>query len=309
MKVAFLFSGQIRPIDYELFKRSLNNLTNGLDYSIYVYCWEEMGKSLNHKNNISKPYKIKNISEYIKYIFEDFNLFDYGYENFKEFNHKLENKYKKILNSKKYHFGTINALPQIYTIYKSYKLLENSKKDFDLIFRCRFDSIFIHSFNKYFLEYMYKNNSLYNLNFGRAYYPKRVYDIFFGGSKISMNFISSIWNDLPNLVHNKFNNGLDQRDACRILYLAAKSKNIKVKSFNTRICDVYRNKGHSYEKYLMSSHVIRFNKNFISDLKLILDWLKYRKISNFKIILYFLKYILLIPISYLKRLKYSFKSF
>ena len=28
---------------------------------------------------------------------------------------------------------------------------------------------------------MSKSDHLYNINFGRAYYPKRVYDIFFGG--------------------------------------------------------------------------------------------------------------------------------
>ena len=42
---------------------------------------------------------------------------------------------------------------------------------YDLIFRCRFDSLYIHPLKIYDLEKMRKKNVLYNINFGRAYFP------------------------------------------------------------------------------------------------------------------------------------------
>ena len=99
-------------------------------------------------------------------------------------------------------------MPQIYSIFKSYDLFKSDLncEEYDLIFRCRYDSVFIHPLNLFPLKSILKSNNLYNINFGRAYYPQRVYDIFFGGSKKSMSFISSIWDDLPNLIDNSFNN-------------------------------------------------------------------------------------------------------
>ena len=52
MKIAFLFSGQLRELPYQLFRKSLFNLTKDLDYAIFSFCWEEKGKSLNHGNKV-----------------------------------------------------------------------------------------------------------------------------------------------------------------------------------------------------------------------------------------------------------------
>ena len=144
MKIAFLFSGQLRGLEYELFRKSLLNLTKDLDYAIFAYSWEEMGESLNHKNNLPEIFSNENIDEKIKFLFKDFNLLDFGYESFRDFKKKLKDEYREIFYSKKFDFGTVNSLPQIYTLHKSFELLEKSKSNFDLVFRCRFDSIFIH---------------------------------------------------------------------------------------------------------------------------------------------------------------------
>ena len=77
MKVAFLFSGQLRDLPIDLFKKSLINLTSDLDYSIFSYCWDEMGKSLNHKSESADLTSIENIDEYIKCIFNGFNLVNF----------------------------------------------------------------------------------------------------------------------------------------------------------------------------------------------------------------------------------------
>ena len=68
MKVAFLFSGQLRDLPYSLFRKSLFNLTEGLDYSIFSYCWDKKGKSLNHKSINPESHPVKNIDEYLSLI-------------------------------------------------------------------------------------------------------------------------------------------------------------------------------------------------------------------------------------------------
>ena len=311
MKVAFLFSGQIRDLPYDLFRKSLLNLTKDLDYSIFSFCWKEKGKSLNHKSNISKLNSVKNIEEHLEFIFRDFNVIKLGYESFNEFKRDLPNPYKKILYSNKYHYGTINSLPQIYSIYKSFKLLEESDQYFDLVFRCRFDSIYIHPLNLFPLKNILASDHLFNINFGRAYYPKRIYDIFFGGSFHSMYFLSDIWSNVPDLINNQFDNGLDKRDCCRILFVSANLNKIKVKTLESRICDVYRNNGFDYEKYLFSSHIIKFkfNKRYIIYLQFFERWFKYRNIGYIKILKNLLIYLIYLPVSYLKRLKYFFKNY
>ncbi len=310
MKVAFLFSGQVREIPINLFKQSISNLTKELDYDIFVYAWDEAGKSLNHsKNNIKKNFYI-NPSVYINELFEDFNLKSLQIENFQLFKENLKPYHKNIFNSKKYHFGTINAMPQIYMLSQCFGLIKGCLDDYDLIFKCRFDSLFIHPLNLYDLREIKNKNKIYTLNFGRAYYPNRIYDIFFGGSNDSMKFLSNIWNQLPYLVNNEFDNKLDKRDACRLLFLSARLNQIKVESFETRICDVFRNfKNNYYEKYLLSMHLIRLTK-LIKNIYIIpyfYKWFIFREFNLIKVFFYFLKSLIISPISYLKRVKYFFK--
>lgn len=305
MKIAFLFSGQLREVEFELFRKSLFNLTEDLDYAIFSYTWTEMGKSLNHKNYLPEIDLVENIDEKINFLFKDFNLLDFGYESFRDFEKNIKDQHLEIFSSKKYDFGTVNSLPQIYTLHKSFELLEKSKLKFDLVFRCRFDSIFIHPIKLFPLKKILSNGKLFNINFGRAYYPKRIYDIFFGGSRESMNFISTIWDDIPSLVKNNFDNGLDKRDCCRILYLAALINKIKIKSFPSRICDVYRKNDLTYSKYLISSHLVnlRLNKKNFIYLDSIFKWFRERKLSNTKITFYLIQAFILIPFVYIKRLK------
>ncbi len=306
MKIAFLFSGQLRELEYDLFRKSLLNLTKDLDYGIFAYTWEEMGESLNHKNNLPEITLNENIDEKVNFLFKDFNLLDFGHESFRDFQNSLKDEYREIFYSKKFDFGTVNSLPQIYTLNKSFGLLEKSKLKFDLVFRCRFDSIFIHPIKIFPLKQILSEGSVFNLNFGRAYYPSRIYDIFFGGSRKSMNFISTIWNDTPYLVKNNFDNGLDKRDCCRILYLAASIDNTNIESFPSRICDVYRNNDFLYSKYLINSHLVNFriNKENIIYINFIFKWFRERKLSKTKITFCFIKSLILIPFVYLKRIKY-----
>ena len=91
-----------------------------------------------------------------------------------------------------------------------------------------------------------------------------------------------------------------------VLILAASKNKIKVKSFPSRICDVYRNNDYLYSKYLISSHLLslRFNKKYFIFLNYIFKWFKESNISNYKINLNLIKTLMLIPFVYAKRLKY-----
>ena len=310
MKIAFLFAGQYRPISKDLIRYSLENLTKDLDYSIFCYSWDEPGESLDHREEIPKIKNDNDSFSQILNIFSEFNTKKIQTESYNNFVMNLPKTHKKIFNSKIYHMGTIFALPQIYTLSKCYKLLKNDEDEYDLIFRCRFDSIYIHPLKLYPLRNFLNSTELYNINFGRAYYPNRIYDIFFGGSKKSMTFLDQIWNKLPEFVENKFYNGQDKRDACRLFFIAAISNNIKIKSFNTRICDIYRPfKDNYYEQYLISSHILslKFNKASLKAIPYFIRWFIYRKINLINFSKLIVKTIFLLPLSYLKRFKYYLK--
>ena len=313
MKVALLFSGQLRKIPLDIFKNSLNILVEGLDYSIYSYCWEEIGDSMNHSKNIPLIYKSKNIGKEIDNIFNSFNLRRSSFESYTNYKKLLGSKYNKILTSSEFHKGTIHSLPQIYSLYKCHQLLEKEEDylNYDLVFRCRYDSVFIHPLSLYPLKKIIEDNNIYNINFGRAFYPKRIYDIFFGGSREAMSFISSLWKDLPSLVENKFENNLDKRDACRILYLGPSLKDIKVKTFDVRICDVFRNSNDiSYEKYIISSHFVKLFKilKYLKCWRYFFNHCNKRRISNIKIAFFIFKAFVLSPFSYIKRIKFFLKN-
>ena len=134
MKVALIFAGQLRKLDSDIFNRSLSTLLKGLDYSIFSYCWEETGESLNHSDINPEIRKFNDVNYEVTNLFKNFNLEGYDYESFNEFKQNLPLAYSNILNAKEFHRGTIHSLPQLYSIYKCFKLIKDLGK-FDLVFR------------------------------------------------------------------------------------------------------------------------------------------------------------------------------
>ena len=142
----------------------------------------------------------------------------------------------EINSSKKFNVLTKNSLPQIYQIYKSFCMLGDKYDEYDVIIRLRFDSLFTSEFKPSLIS----QDTIYNINFGRAYYPQRIYDIFFYGLPSDIKYVFCTWLYLPELIKNPFDNGLDKRDACRLLYLAARKFHKKVESTLVRYTDIYR---------------------------------------------------------------------
>ena len=316
VKIALIFSGQYRDIPQEIFRESLNKFIEGYDYGIFSFSWKEKGISLNHKSKIPLAEKDLDSKIIIENLFSEFNLVKNESVSFKDFPKLISKKHNSILNSKEHKIGTIHSLPQIYAIHRSYKLLQPFLNEYDFIFRCRYDSIFIHPISFYEIEKYKDKNYIYTLNFGRAYYPKRIYDVFFGGSKKSMGFLQNIWSFLPNDIESTFNNGLDKRDACRLLYIAAKRENKLIRTFNSRVCDVYREfDSKQYISYLISSHLFssRININSYRTFKSALIWSQKRNIPLFIIFIQFLKVIIISPLMIIKRVKFlryfKFKNF
>ena len=307
MKIAFLFSGQLRNLPVDLFRKSLLNLTREIEYDIFAYLWEETGKSLNHSSSKPEIYSSKNSKNYINQMFDGFNTEIIKYESFNYFINNLKPDYREIYESKDYHPGTINSLAQIYTLTECFKLVSIYENQYDLVFKCRFDSLFIHPLNLYNLKKIKSTNKIYNLNFGRAYYPNRIYDIFFGGSYHSMYFLSDMWEKLPELIYDRFDNKLDKRDSCRLFYLAAIKSNFEVCSLDTRICDIFRNfENNYYEQYIISMHLVSLKKilNNLPIFKYINSWCSNRGLSFKKLMFLIVKSIIISPLSFLKRLKY-----
>lgn len=307
MKIALLFSGQYRDISEDIFLKGIDELTKNINYDIYSFCWKESGISKNHKRKMPKVKLDINPEKKINNLLKNHNLISSNSKSFKDFIKFLDDEYLEIMNSSKFSHISINSIPQIYMIYRSYKMLGNNIDKYNMIFRCRYDSIFLHPLNIYPLEEMYSKNLVYNINFGRAYYPNRIYDIFFGGSPKAMSFIDLLWNNLPSLIENKLDNGLDKRDACRLIYIGCLKSNIKSQSFETRICDVFRNNNlRLYINYIISSHISKnlLGKYTLKMIKYILKWSKSDSMSKTILLINLSRMLIIYPIMIIKRIKY-----
>jgi hypothetical protein len=239
MNIALLFSGQTRQIDENIFRKSLKNFIGNNTAEIYISTWETPGASMEHGYGKCQDLSTNNFSvrSYLSMLFEGFQIKAINIESYDNWKNNLKDEYKDIFISTEYSVNTKNSLAQLYQIYKSYLLCQNIKTiEYDLIFRVRLDSIFLFSFKEEYLA----SEKICSINFGRAYFPNRIYDIFFYGSGFAMGGICKTWEKIPLFVNDLHENGLDKRDACRLLYLSAMMNKILVESARYRYADVLR---------------------------------------------------------------------
>ena len=191
MKVALIFSGQVRELPIDFFRDGLRLLTEGVDCKIFLNYWDEMGKSMNH-NLRNRNFKNKLSSDYfVEKMFSDFHLSGIIHEPYENFVENIPADHFKIHRANKNSIDC-HSLPQIYSFCKLFNTFENELKNFDLILRCRFDSIFTHKLTETELIKSTQKD-IFHINFGLNYYPNVIYDVFFGGSYSAIKILANTW--------------------------------------------------------------------------------------------------------------------
>jgi len=239
MKIALLFSGQIRDINPRLFNAGLKTLINGTNADAYLTYWDQAGISGCHNiENLFAP-KLKgfDVQNYLRTAFDGINVVSERRLKEEKWEQELPSQYVEIYKSPEFSKLTINSLPQLYQIYESARTAVNLQ-NYDYVFRCRFDSVFVSKIGPELNRN--KPEKIYTINFGKAFCPQRVYDIFFYCKPNQIKVFTDPWENLVEFVNSDFNNGLDRRDACRILYLACQKNHFQVETTPIRYCDVYR---------------------------------------------------------------------
>lgn len=248
LKVALLFSGQVRKINIAAFRMGLKILLEGLDYKIYLSAWSEIGRSGNHKQarmdtiraavrgELRKP---SEAATYLEKLFNGWEVEEMSVECQKEWYRALSEPWRSIQNHTGYSPLTLNSLAQLYQIQKSFELVEDPDS-FDAIIRCRFDSVFVAPIKEDVENLV--SSELKHINFGKAFYPERVYDIFFMAKGSTAAEIFRTWRDVGDLIGSNISSTYDARDACRLIYVNAIQKGSIVSSLDIRYCDVYRAK-------------------------------------------------------------------
>ena len=277
LKIALLFSGQIRNIDARLFNSSLRRFVAGLDADVYISTWESAGVSGNHdQQRLTAQTDITcDVESFVSEAFRDTNVVSKAILSIETFSLEMNDKQREIYNSSEFSYITINSLPQLYQIKKCYELTKDNRDQYDFFVRCRLDSLFVAPLK---LEIStLKRTHIYHINFGRAWHPERIYDIFFIVPNQFSEFFTKVYDDFHNLVFDDFSNGLDARDACRILYVAAQQVEADVETLNFRYCDVKRDDQRYFKNLVywlpfkklslqyIKSFVNIFLKSYISD--------------------------------------------
>jgi hypothetical protein len=263
-KIAICFSGELRHYDnYTLINSFYKNI--GIyKPDIFISGWTHINKSMNHSIEKKDPFAKKielNCEEIKEKLYQIYpNLKKIKFQNYNYWLDSTDENIKKNIYDYKYNPLTINSYAQIYQIYEANQLkkeYENDKKfKYDIVIRMRTDNCLTHIFETDQIE----NNTIYNINFPNAYYPNRIYDIFFYGDSKAMDSLSETYLNFLNLLNDKFYNGLCNRDACRILFLQCMKNNINVKSCDIRYTDVYRAiQYEDYYQYILKYNLIKEN--------------------------------------------------
>jgi len=251
-KIAVCLSGEMRLFEKEEIYQSLNKFLYPHNPDIFISTWSHLGYSMNHSYidpMISKNVESSLETRIVKVYQNIKNI------NIEDYNSWIKNMstetYKKIY-SDNFQPATVNSYTQIYKFWDSIRLKKQYEISngftYDIVIRMRPDNLLVDN-----LDFDISPSTIYHINLpGIAFYPNRIYDIFFYGDSNSMDLLSESYTDFLTLLEHQFNNGLCKRDCCRILFLQSQIKSLNVVSTKNRPTDTYRHS--SLEEYL---------KNFI----------------------------------------------
>jgi len=272
-KIAALFSGQVREMPPSIFNKALLNFFKSLDVDFFLAYWDEIGESMAHSNIKSTKKNSFGVENYITKAFSGFNIKSRKIFDFQKWEGNLNGFHSEIhFDKKENSYLTKNSLPQLYLIEECYNLVENID-DYDFFFRLRFDNLMTLNLHKSELK-----EGIYNLNFGNAFYPNRIYDIFFMASKEYSSSVMRTYSRIPKIYDLELNNGLENRDACNLLYKSVinEVKTPIIKTFDYRYTDVFRPKDGLNNYISFISYCYAYNGNFIRRVKVL-----FKMVSNF----------------------------
>lgn len=241
-KIAVCISGELRFFNDPIVIEGYNKFLQIHNPDVFISTWNHIGVSMNH--GYINPLEKKSIDESIETSIQSVysNIKDLKIENHNDWLKSIDPDKANIIYGHWYNPLTVNSYAQIYKICDSINLKTSYEKkyniEYDIVIRLRADSLLVNHFN-----FDIDKDTIYNINFGGAYYPNRIYDILFYGNSDAMNKVSKCYNSYLDLLSNDFNNGLCRRDACRLLYLQSILSGLKVESVDTRLCDIYRGQG------------------------------------------------------------------
>ena len=286
-KYAVLVSGQIRDICPRIYNLSLKSFFKGLNTDFYVTAWDKSGQSMNHKRTTVDALSSIDVNKFIEVAFTDLKVKSIQIESLLNWETNLSAGYKTIFyDNTENSFITKNAMPQLYLIEKCYDSVLQS--DYDFFVRIRFDNLFIMPLATESLL----SGDIFHINFGRAFLPNRIYDIFFICNKQSAEIVMRTYSRISYIYNLQDNSLLEKRDACNLLYKSIYSNPlIRVISLNYRYTDVFRPvASFALEKYFADIFFWGLTKHRFPNVlrKFIMSFLRYSRALNLFVLLFFI---------------------
>lgn len=253
MKIALCISGEMRDFQDPLINNSIRQIAENLNCDIFISTWSHNGVSYNKINDA-----ILKKRDDLNSDLENRIMLAYGprtksieIENYNEWLDNLDPSIIELMSTKLQGGEAVTSPPQLYKIYKCNQLKleyqEINKFEYEVCIRVRPDLIFLSTPD---LSNSLKLEMVNHINFGieGAYWPMRIYDIFFYSKNDIMDKISNSWLSIIEDSVEPLPNGLDRRDACSLLKKNAIKYGIEVNDLQNRICSVYRGEG--YEEFM-----------------------------------------------------------
>jgi len=247
MRIALCLSGELRNFTLEIIRESFNSFLDKISeknqVDVFLSTWSHVGVSHNEKRE--SPLNKRNDIDYDidKTISSIRNLVDFEIDDYNEWLVSLKDEIKLLMSTNLIGGESVTSPPQLYKIYKC-NLLKKKREElgnfkYDVVIRTRPDLIYMEDMD--FTEI----DKINHINFGvvGSYWPNRIFDIFFYSNSRNMDLVSNSWESILKDIDDDFDNGLDKRDCCRILYINAIKNGIGVRDVKKRICGVYRNEG------------------------------------------------------------------
>jgi hypothetical protein len=247
MRVAVLLSGQMRTFD-TVIENLYSNLINPLNADIFISTWDKRGHSHDHGTtpNVTVQERATHLitREMLTQAYKT-NLIATEIENIEAYEQKMPDELKDIYKNGFVWAGLKmlgTCVQQFYKMQRVNQLkldYENANNfKYDLVIRCRPDNIMVNPLLPRYLDKL--STSIYGINCNGTFFPNRIYDIFFYSSSENMDYMAKIYNNIVQLEKHDFDNGLDRRDSCRLLYIHAKLHNLNVVDIDYNPCFIQR---------------------------------------------------------------------